>query len=119
MKKETKNPHIGHRERMLSRLDRVGSEAFEDHELLEALLFYALPRVNTNEIAHALMDKFASLDRVMSASIDALSSVDGISKKTGMFISIWQYRSFVLPEPSVHFPADRRKKSAQNQLCPL
>ena len=52
--------HGGHRERMRKRFQDSGLQAFQPHEVLELLLFYALPRVNTNPIAHDLMAEFHS-----------------------------------------------------------
>lgn len=69
--------HKGHRQRLRNRL-RIGrGEDFSDHELLEMLLFYALPRVNTNELAHKLIDEFGSLRHVLYAEPDSVVRVDG------------------------------------------
>ena len=46
--------HDGHRERMRQRYDQMGADGFHDHEMLEMLLSCALPRVDTNPIAHEL-----------------------------------------------------------------
>ena len=63
MKQDTKKArHDGHRDRMFSRIQEYGVRCLEDHELLEVLLFYSLPRVNTNEIAHDLLDEIGSLE---------------------------------------------------------
>ena len=48
--------HIGHRERLRQRLMTYGADALCEHELLELMLFYPLPRINTNEIAHSLIN---------------------------------------------------------------
>lgn len=47
--------HDGHREKMRRRFLETGLEGFADHEALELLLYYAIPRRDTNPIAHALM----------------------------------------------------------------
>lgn len=47
--------HAGHRERLRLRFLQTGAKGFQQHELLELLLFYALPRINTNNIAHSLI----------------------------------------------------------------
>ena len=57
--------HDGHRERMKARFREHGAEQFEDHQLLELLLFYALPRQDVNPLAHALLDHFGSLDNLL------------------------------------------------------
>ena len=53
--------HDGHRQRMKSRFSEVGLDGFNDHNALEMLLFYALPRKDTNELAHKLLMNFGSL----------------------------------------------------------
>ena len=72
--------HEGHRQRMYERL--TGKGKMEDHELLEILLYSCLPRVNTNEIAHQLLDVFGSLSAVFRADVKKLKAVDGVGEKT-------------------------------------
>ena len=72
------NVHGGHRERMREKLIKSGAESFHDHELLEVLLFASISRRNTNDIAHALLDRFGSLHGVLTATPEALSNVDGV-----------------------------------------
>lgn len=67
-----KNVHEGHRERMRNKYVNKGIEVFEQHEILEMLLFYAIPRKNTNDIAHRLLDACGSLSAVFDAPIDIL-----------------------------------------------
>ena len=67
--------HEGHRERLRKKFCQ-GS--LEDHELLELLLFYSIPRCNTNEQAHQLLRRFGSLDAVMNAELNEVQSVEGI-----------------------------------------
>lgn len=67
-----KNVHEGHRERMRNKYVNKGIEVFEQHEILEMLLFYAIPRKNTNDIAHRLLEACGSLSAVFNAPIDIL-----------------------------------------------
>ena len=53
-----KNPHAGHRKRLRERYGRSGMDDFADHEVMELLLTYAIPRIDVNEQAHALIDRF-------------------------------------------------------------
>lgn len=76
--------HEGHRKRMLQRLRTA--DALQDHELLEILLFYAIPRKNTNPIAHELLSSFGSLSGVLNASPDELKGVFGIGDETAAFL---------------------------------
>ena len=64
--------HEGHRSRKKEQFRAHGLDAFADHEVLELLLYYAVPRQDTNPIAHRLMEKFGSLDAVFAADRAAL-----------------------------------------------
>jgi len=78
-------PHDEHRKRLRARVLSAG-ESFEDHELLELLLFYAIPRVNTNEIAHELIKRFGSLKGVLDASYLSLRTVEGIGDNSALYL---------------------------------
>ena len=70
--------HSGHRERRRRQFREHGIDAFADHEVLELLLYYAIPRRDTNPVAHALMDRFGSLHAVLSAPAEELERVEGM-----------------------------------------
>ena len=72
------HPHQGHRERLRQRYLNHGLDSFADHEVLELLLFQYLPYRDTNEIAHALLDKFGNLANVLDATAEQLMTVKGI-----------------------------------------
>ena len=80
--------HEGHRSRKKEQFRAHGLDAFADHEVLELLLYYAVPRQDTNPIAHRLMDKFGSLDAVFSADREALEVVDGIGENASTLLSL-------------------------------
>ena len=82
------NLHDKHRMRMRARLRELGLDSFSDHEVLELLLFHAVPRVNTNEIAHRLLNRFDTLSGVFDASYEDLLSVDGIGENSATLISL-------------------------------
>lgn len=63
---------------MKERFDKFGLESFQDHEVLEFLLFYGLPYKNTNGMAHELINRFGSFSGVFSASKEELKKVKGI-----------------------------------------
>lgn len=61
---------------------------FQDHEVLEMLLFQYLPRQDTNKLSHRLLDKFGSLAGVLNASPDQLRMVDGVSEVTACNLAL-------------------------------
>jgi len=83
-----KNPHAGHRERLRQRFLNSECEQLYEHELLELLLFYARPVVNTNNIAHALNEEFGSVGKVLSADRDKLQNVKGVGSSGALFIKL-------------------------------
>lgn len=95
------NPHENHRQRMRDRLIATDGGGFADHELLEMLLFYSIPRQNTNETAHALLRAFGSLENVFAASVEELCSVPGIGKSSAELIRLeGEVISFLAQESS-------------------
>ena len=80
--------HDGHREKMRRRFLQGGLEAFADHEALELLLYYAIPRRDTNPIAHALMDRYGSLSAVLSAPVEDLQKVNGIGESAAVLLRL-------------------------------
>lgn len=79
--------HAGHRERMRQRFLVSQGKDFNDHEMLEMLLFYVLPRGNTNELAHNLLSEFGSLRDVCNAEPARIERVVGAGPATSLFIS--------------------------------
>ena len=82
------NEHEGHRSRLRKAYQRNGIEGMADHRVLELLLTYALPRVDVNPLAHRLLDRFGSLEQVLSARPDQLRQVQGIGEATAVFLSL-------------------------------
>lgn len=80
--------HDGHRDRMKKRFLQHGLDNFDDHSVLELLLFFALPRRDVNPIAHALLDKFGTLSEVFSAPAESLTTVDGVGENAALLISL-------------------------------
>lgn len=80
--------HDGHRERLRAGFIENGLDGFNELNSLELLLFYAIPRRDTNAIAHELLDRFGSLDGVFSASIQELMSVSGIGETAAALIRL-------------------------------
>ncbi len=80
--------HDGHRQRMRERFLKSGGSGFQQHELLEMLLYYAIPRINTNDIAHRLLDRFGSISGIFAADHNALCSVKGITEHTAVLLKL-------------------------------
>ena len=83
--------HKAHRERMRRKYQNGGRDAMPDHELLELLLFSAIPRRNTNEIAHRLLATFGSLDGVIHATPEQLCRIEGIGREASFFLTELPY----------------------------
>ena len=79
------NTHEGHRERMRKRYLATGFDSFEDHEILEMILYNCYSRINTNDIAHRLLDNFGSLSAVLEAPVDSLKAA-GISERVAVYL---------------------------------
>ena len=80
--------HKGHRERLKTRFLEEGLDNFTDIQVLELLLFYAIPQKDTNPIAHRLLVHFGSLSQVLEASPEELKKVDGISDHSATLLSL-------------------------------
>ncbi|MDE7218470.1 MAG: DNA repair protein RadC [Oscillospiraceae bacterium] len=80
--------HNGHRDRKREQFLRCGAESFADHELLEMLLYYAIPQRDTNPIAHSLMERFGSLQAVLSAPPEELMEVPYIKEKAAVLLRL-------------------------------
>lgn len=81
--------HEGHRERLKARFMGEGFEGFAEHEILEYLLFFVLPRVDTNIIAHRLLKTYGSLAGVLEADTKDLERISGIGKKAAAFLTLF------------------------------
>lgn len=80
--------HDGHRERLRQSFLEHGLESMNDINALELLLFYAVPRRDTNETAHLLLERFGNLDGVFSASFEELREVEGIGSCAASLITL-------------------------------
>ena len=80
--------HSMHRNRMKERFLLEGLDHFEEHNILELLLFYSIPQKDTNETAHLLIDKFGSLRPVFDAPYEELCRVPGIKEHSAVLIKL-------------------------------
>ena len=80
--------HDGHRQRKRAQFLQQGLDGLADHEVLELLLYYAIPRRDTNELAHRLLQTFGSLRGVFSANREELQQVEGVGENVAAFITL-------------------------------
>ena len=88
MAEERSALHQKHRERLKEKFLEFGLDGLEDHELVEILLFYAIPRQNTNEIAHRLINEFGRLSDILEADTENLMRIKGISKHSAVLFKL-------------------------------
>jgi len=80
--------HSGHRQRMWERFKKEGLEGFSCYNVLEMLLFFSIPRSDTNVVAHNLIDEFGSLPSVFEASYEDLLKVKGIGPNSATLLTL-------------------------------
>ncbi len=117
-KKKPVNLHAGHRKRVRERYLTLGEEAFSDHQLLELLLFYALPRKDTNELAHVLLNHFGSLEGVFRATVDELCHVEGISESSAALIHLVPDLYYRCQKSESRAPVIKTREDAAEYLRP-
>ena len=74
-------------------------EYLYEHEILEILLYNACPRVNTNPIAHALLERFCSLSEILKADVKELVTVEGVGESVADFLRSWDFAPSISAVP--------------------
>lgn len=80
--------HSKHRQRLKKRFHNEGLGNFQPHNVLELLLFFSVSRIDTNDIAHLLIDEFGSLSGVLDAPYESLLKVNGIGEHSATLIKL-------------------------------
>lgn len=80
--------HDGHRQRLKERFALEGLDNFNEVQVLELLLFYAIPRQDTNPIAHRLLERFGSLPQVLEAPVAELQKVEGMGPNAATLLHL-------------------------------
>lgn len=80
--------YTGHRQRLRERFRNSGLSAFADHEIIEFLLTFAIPRRDVKNIAKLLLQRFGSIANVLDATPDELDSVDGVGENSIALIKL-------------------------------
>lgn len=82
-------PHyLGHRQRLRDRFREQGAAALADYELLELLLFRAIPRADTKAPAKALLKRFGSFSEVLGAPDHLLREVPGVGEAAALDLKV-------------------------------
>lgn len=83
--------HAGHRQRMRERFLTNGLTGFAVHEILELILFYAIPQRNVNPLAHRLLERFGTLHGVLEAPAEELCKVEGVGEYAAALLSLFSH----------------------------
>jgi len=83
-----KSIHSGHRARIRNRLRKEGLASFSEHEVLELLLTYAIPRQDVNPLAHELIARFGRLSNVLEADESELLQVKGMGESAALLLTM-------------------------------
>lgn len=84
----SKNVHAGHRQRVRDRYLSEGLDAFEDHQVLEFLLFHVIPMKDTNELAHRMIKEFGSLAGLFEADAKDIARRCDVTENTAILVSL-------------------------------
>ena len=99
--KAVKPDHLGHRERLRERFSQGGADAMPDYELLELVLFRAIPRQDTKPIAKALITRFGTFGDVLAAPAARLKEIKGVGDKVVFEMKLIHAASLRLARTSV------------------
>ncbi|HCY54452.1 MAG TPA: hypothetical protein DF715_02610 [Oceanicaulis sp.] len=88
---EADKPHYhGHRDRLRARFSEAGGKGLADYEILELILFRAIPQRDVKPLAKDLLARFGDLGRVCAARPDQLTEIKGISEKVALELNLFQ-----------------------------
>ncbi|MEG1964253.1 MAG: DNA repair protein RadC [Clostridia bacterium] len=79
--------HEGHRKRMKEKVLAGGVKSLQPHEALEFMLYPFIPRKNTNDIAHRLIDEFGNFCNVLDADKQELMKVEGMTENASLYFT--------------------------------
>ncbi len=82
------NLHAGHRQRMRDRFLKTGFDGFSEHQIVEMVLYYCCPRVDTNNLAHKLINEFGSFAGIIDASYDDLKKRGGLTQNAAVLFKM-------------------------------
>ena len=88
--KPKKSLHSGHRKRVIKKYMEHGLDSFAEHEVLELILFFSIPRADTNSLAHEIINEFGSLQNVLNASPEDLAEINGVGEHSATLITLFR-----------------------------
>ena len=83
------NMHRHHRQRVKQTFDENGGKGMHDVNLLEMMLFFAVPQGDTNPLAHRLLERFGSFDKVLEAGKAELMTVKGVGDHVATYLTMF------------------------------
>lgn len=113
--------HEDHRQRVRKRFESQGLDGFDAHQVLEMMLFYSVPRKDTNEIAHRLVDRFGGFAQVMDAPLEELEKVEGVGHQSAVLLKFihGSYRYYKLCKASQRTELNTIEDCAQYLMAKL
>lgn len=100
---ETKKPsYIGHRQRIKEKYEKSGIDGWLEHEVLELVLSYSIPRKDTKSIAKELLSHFKTINGILDSDRKALQTVTGISKHTAIFLKLLKDVAILYVKNGIH-----------------
>lgn len=96
------NEHDGRRQRQKNKFLNNGFDVFEQHEVLEMLLYYAIPRRDTNPLAHRLLERYKTFGRVCDAPSDELERDFGLSKNAVILLKMQPQLARIYTESKIN-----------------
>ncbi len=101
------NIHKDHRKRVRELVERVGLKNLPEHQQLEYLLMFAMPRIDVNPLSHRLIKKFGSLTNVLNASPSQLEAVEGCGKILSRYLNTFKQVIDIYSEKVVVKPKEK------------
>ena len=105
MSEKEKPAYLGHRDRVRQKIEEYGFDNMTEADLLEYLLFFAIPRSDTYTLSRRLINEFGSFREVLNATTEELCEINGIGKESAVFLT-----SFIPAFKAYHAGAFIQKK---------
>lgn len=85
---DNENTHKNHRKRLAAKFKEQGEKGFLSHQLFELLLFFSIPRKDTNETAHQLLDSAPSIEALIHRPMEKSLDVSGVGENTALLVNL-------------------------------